>query len=73
MQEFYYCLDLFVRRLFKTSVRLATDPATVWDLLMVYKVILTASFFSGLQSLYARINSFVSAPLLYRASNLSCP
>jgi hypothetical protein len=45
MPEIFYCLDLFVRRLLKTSVKLATDPATEWDLLMEYKVIVIASYF----------------------------
>ena len=73
MPEFFFTastssLDV----MFKTSVKLATDPATAWDLLMAYKVILIASYVEG-SNLYIRINSFVSASLLYRASNLSCP
>jgi hypothetical protein len=63
MPEFFYCLDLFVWRLLKTSVKLATEPAAVWDLLMQYEVILIASYFWGLQSLYARINSFVKCAI----------
>jgi len=44
-QDFFYCLDLIVRRLLKTSVKLAAESAAVWDLLMEYKVILIASYF----------------------------
>jgi hypothetical protein len=65
MPEFFHCLDLFARRQQKTSVKLATEPAAVWDLLMEYKVILIASYFWGLQSLYARINSFVKCAVFF--------